>query len=94
MANERLPSTARGPNEVPGIRTALAVQLWQRHKAASGDLHPERSRNPHSIGQAAHCVYEPDLFVTEGKLKEDTTRAVTGAVAVRNWWNKYAANDD
>tara|TARA_B100000795_G_scaffold152585_1_gene114335 strand:+ start:1263 stop:1373 length:111 start_codon:yes stop_codon:yes gene_type:complete len=35
-----------------------------------------------------------DLFATEGKLEEDATHAVTCRVAIRNWWNKYAANAD
>eukprot|EP00964_Phaeocystis_antarctica_P156893 scaffold126818_cov63-Phaeocystis_antarctica.AAC.3 len=65
-----------------------------RHKAASSDPHPERSRDPHSIDQAAHCIYEQDFLTAEGKLEEDATHAVTGAVAIRNQWNKYAANAD
>eukprot|EP00964_Phaeocystis_antarctica_P092712 scaffold59674_cov63-Phaeocystis_antarctica.AAC.3 len=71
-----------------------AIQLWQRHEAASSDPHPKRSHKPRSIGQAAHEVYRLDLLTAEGKLEEDATHSVAGAVAISYQWNKNTAKAD
>eukprot|EP00964_Phaeocystis_antarctica_P058470 scaffold34686_cov63-Phaeocystis_antarctica.AAC.2 len=53
-------------------------------KAASGDPNPERSRDPRPLNETAQFIYQIDLLATEGKLEEDATHAVTGAVTIRH----------